>query len=691
MAAPSFSFDGTFTCGAALRRLLDRCPALASSPALASLPREVEELEFRGDAGVADRVSSALAQPFLHPDYTIPVVGCFRPVCRGIVDRAVDLLRRARGPLGPGCGDTGGEEVGEGDVEVVEFYMSRGCGLRLHELACFALSRALDLAPFLLRSVLNYFGFSPPPFQRLLTTDSLSLLIEKDDDHLLNIVRLSFRFLQMEPDIFSKFWDWSCFLDLVQISANSRVGNIMEWVGLGTLKPYRTVWWLILHATLGGVGGQEGLFEPRMAESGRVADSAPADPDPESGRSRAVDFANLVLWAVGPGSPSPERAPPSDVHLLRVLLVSLLDGLALWSYQGSFEGWCTSSPSLTSRPPPTCFRCGKRDYLRRDCQVRSQQTGFKGTWNRRFADAVRGQGKEKRPFTRSRRWVDAGALLAEFVARREERLWRSSKFVFHRGSSLQGVVEAKSLKNKVSLLLGGSWEAFCVTQSSFLLVGQEERKVEELATTRVVVVGEALLRVSRWLRGTGAFSSPSLQMDASQGRRLGQPMQETEVEDDQYRVGIRISNPRTSSGPNLEELRSSSHPTPTIGDLGPVLALEACLDLPNEVLTTGHPPSGGGKGKEPLNLVPALHEGPSSPLGTGDSGRTDNSIPEQQGGGDTEAPRLQEYTQKWSSIAEEGEIPCAEKRDLPSNFQGFAGHGILEAAFRVDGFLGRQD
>jgi midasin len=43
------------------------------------------------------------------------------------------------------------EEAEEGDVRVVEFYLSRGRGMRLHELACFALARALDIAPYLLR------------------------------------------------------------------------------------------------------------------------------------------------------------------------------------------------------------------------------------------------------------------------------------------------------------------------------------------------------------------------------------------------------------------------------------------------------------------------------------------------------------------------------------------------------------
>lgn len=31
---------------------------------------------------------------------------------------------------------------------------------------------------------------------------------------------MSYRFLLLEPDTFSKLWDWSCFLDLAKQSAN---------------------------------------------------------------------------------------------------------------------------------------------------------------------------------------------------------------------------------------------------------------------------------------------------------------------------------------------------------------------------------------------------------------------------------------------------------------------------------------
>ena len=91
----------------------------------------------------------ALADPFLHPEYTIPIVGCFRPVCERITTRAVDKLRAA--PSLNSENDTSFEdEIGE-EIRVLDFYLLRGRGLRLHEVACLALCRALDLAPFLSR------------------------------------------------------------------------------------------------------------------------------------------------------------------------------------------------------------------------------------------------------------------------------------------------------------------------------------------------------------------------------------------------------------------------------------------------------------------------------------------------------------------------------------------------------------
>ncbi|XP_071685110.1 midasin isoform X2 [Lolium perenne] len=208
------SLDRSFSTSAALSRLLARCPALAADSrllALASAPA----------APAADDVAAALAEPLLHPRYTLPIIGCFLPLAPVLLERASALLRTAgTALLVDSAASQEEEEAGEGDTRVVEFYLSRGRGLRLHELACLALSRALDLAPYLLRYVLNYFKFSPPPFQRLLCTGVPSTIPTKGLHLFLDATRVSYRFLELEPRVFCEQWDWSCFLDLVDTTAD---------------------------------------------------------------------------------------------------------------------------------------------------------------------------------------------------------------------------------------------------------------------------------------------------------------------------------------------------------------------------------------------------------------------------------------------------------------------------------------
>ena len=141
------SLDGSFSAAAALARLLARCPALRSDPRLDALASSTAAAP-----PAREDVAAALAEPLLHPRYTVPVLGCFLPLAPALVDRAVALLR-AVGPHALRADDAARmeEEAGEGDVRVVEFYLSRGRGMRLHELACLALTRALDIAPYLLR------------------------------------------------------------------------------------------------------------------------------------------------------------------------------------------------------------------------------------------------------------------------------------------------------------------------------------------------------------------------------------------------------------------------------------------------------------------------------------------------------------------------------------------------------------
>lgn len=98
----------------------------------------------------------------LHPNYTIPLLGCFRPIAQKIVERSVGLLHLVPN-LRSDDDDSNvanfdeeeflreDEDVDSTDVaRVIDVYMRRRKGLRLHEVACLAFCRALDLIPFLL-------------------------------------------------------------------------------------------------------------------------------------------------------------------------------------------------------------------------------------------------------------------------------------------------------------------------------------------------------------------------------------------------------------------------------------------------------------------------------------------------------------------------------------------------------------
>lgn len=97
----------------------------------------------------ADELVATIADPLLHPSYTIPIVGCFRPLVRKIALRAVSKLRNV--PSLESESREVEEEIEEDDIHVIDFYVGRGRGLRLHELVSLAFCRVLDLAPFLLR------------------------------------------------------------------------------------------------------------------------------------------------------------------------------------------------------------------------------------------------------------------------------------------------------------------------------------------------------------------------------------------------------------------------------------------------------------------------------------------------------------------------------------------------------------
>ncbi|CAM8907839.1 unnamed protein product [Rhodiola kirilowii] len=211
------AIDGSFCADFELRRLLARCPKLGSDAQLSALAEK--------SCGLTDEeVVNSVAELFINPNYTIPLVGCFRAIAQKIVDKAVAVLRLVPNLRSDVAGEDTGQSYDDFDggeaVRIINFLVQRGRGLYLHELTCLALCRAIDLVPSLLGSVLRYFEFAPPPFERILSRrESLDLLSKALTYLLLKSARTSYRLLLLETEVFSKLWDWSCFLDLVQQSS----------------------------------------------------------------------------------------------------------------------------------------------------------------------------------------------------------------------------------------------------------------------------------------------------------------------------------------------------------------------------------------------------------------------------------------------------------------------------------------
>ncbi|KAJ6370382.1 hypothetical protein OIU76_028623 [Salix suchowensis] len=202
------AMDGSFSLESAMEGFLTRCPKLST---IDKLQRLVET----GHTVTEEEVVRLLAELFLNPNYTIPLIGSFRPVARMIVDQAVALLRNCN--LSSGSDDVGGDFVDADVLYVIEHYERSGRGLKLHELACLAFCRALDLDHSLLGSVTTYFQFAPPPFERILRKSVVSeAQLFQAANHYLLAVRISYRLLLMQPEFFSEQWNWSCFLDLVK-------------------------------------------------------------------------------------------------------------------------------------------------------------------------------------------------------------------------------------------------------------------------------------------------------------------------------------------------------------------------------------------------------------------------------------------------------------------------------------------
>ncbi|KAJ7963223.1 Midasin [Quillaja saponaria] len=220
------AIDGSFSLESSLERFLARCPKLQCFP-------QFDLLAKRGPNVTEEEVVNVVAEVFLHPKYTIPLMGCFCPIAQKIVDKAIALLR-----LVPNLRSNSNEKVVEDEVEkvldevanVIEYYDRCGRGLNLHELACLAFCRALDLAPFLLGSVLIYFKFAPPPFERLLMEREIPNMCFEVGTCAVQAAQISYRLLIMEPERFCKLWDWSYFLELIKLSANLESGSTMEGV-----------------------------------------------------------------------------------------------------------------------------------------------------------------------------------------------------------------------------------------------------------------------------------------------------------------------------------------------------------------------------------------------------------------------------------------------------------------------------
>ncbi|PWA97505.1 hypothetical protein CTI12_AA028730 [Artemisia annua] len=211
------AIDGSFRIGNALREFLHSHPELAS---------HLSYLSDKGGNLIEEELIDGVAELILHPRYTLRLVGCFRPIVRKIVDRAVALLRLVpdlshdsddsmldfdEGSLFSESGSSDCEEV----VSIINSYKRCERGLRLHEISCLAFSRMLALVPDLLGSVRDYFNFAPPPFQRIVEKKSMARSLVEDGAYILDATRASYRLLLAKPEVFGGLWNWSCYTSLV--------------------------------------------------------------------------------------------------------------------------------------------------------------------------------------------------------------------------------------------------------------------------------------------------------------------------------------------------------------------------------------------------------------------------------------------------------------------------------------------
>lgn len=116
---------------------------------------------MQGDELSEEEVVNGVAELILHPKYTIPLIGCFRPIAKRILDRTIGLLKLVpdlKSNVNDPMIELNEDELLRDEegydnsqiVSMIELYVRSGKGLSLHELACWAFSRAIDLVPTLL-------------------------------------------------------------------------------------------------------------------------------------------------------------------------------------------------------------------------------------------------------------------------------------------------------------------------------------------------------------------------------------------------------------------------------------------------------------------------------------------------------------------------------------------------------------
>lgn len=197
---------------AGLRRLVARHPSLAQDPDVTRLLSKGIDLEDEDILNVSQEL-------LLRPDLTVATAGCFRHLLPQMVMNLVDVMRQRHLK----------RTLSDHDEEVVE-NVSSMWNLQVHENISMAFSRILELAPYVLSTLLQYFSFAPSPFERLICGVPAAQEKLKAAPHLLDIVRATYRFVQLEPTSFEGIWDWSPFLDLLLWSDTGLEGDTLSQI-----------------------------------------------------------------------------------------------------------------------------------------------------------------------------------------------------------------------------------------------------------------------------------------------------------------------------------------------------------------------------------------------------------------------------------------------------------------------------